>query len=118
MDNTILNADTGCCNTRTVSQLGRLRRGGGHIEEPERVQLKGGVACRGAALSLSRLQDALGDDTFGKLLSGSDTPLLCALKSIPTYSMEASELPNSAQVQCPANCLRILCATYRAGAKY
>ena len=72
---------------------------GDGMKGTECMRLKGGIVCRGAALSLSRIQDALGDETFQKLLSGSDPPLLCALKSIPTYSMEASELPNSAQVR-------------------
>eukprot|EP00892_Ulva_mutabilis_P008566 jgi/Ulvmu1/6081/UM027_0059.1 len=52
----------------------------------------------GASLSLSRIQNALGDEAFHSVMSGGDQPLLCALKSIPTYSMEAAEMPNAAQV--------------------
>lgn len=32
-------------------------------------------------------------------MRGSDPALLCALKSIPTYSMEAAEMPNAEQVR-------------------
>ena len=57
------------------------------------------MACRGASLSLSRIQHALGEEAFRTLMSGGDNALLCALKSIPTYSMEADEMPNPAQVR-------------------
>lgn len=53
------------------------------------------------------MQEYLGDDTFRSLLEGSDVPLLCALKSIPTYSMEASELPNGAQVRIRRCCRKL-----------
>jgi hypothetical protein len=56
------------------------------------------AVCRGAGLSLSRLQEAMGDSLFNNMLSGRASALLCAMKSLPTYDMLATDLPNEGQV--------------------
>lgn len=40
----------------------------------------------------------MGDSLFNEMLSGRAPALLCAMKSLPTYDMLATDLPNEQQV--------------------
>jgi hypothetical protein len=110
-----------CCKASEAWQLPRPLSTACILCMHSRSRLSPSTACcgcRGAALSLSRIQDYVGDEEFGKLLGGSDRALLCAMKSIPTYSVEASELPDSKQVlrllPFPA-CMLAVVPTFRLG---